>query len=84
MTIETFTRHLIAENLRWQPAALRHAHHRFSARKRLARLAPKGPVGFNRKPRKSDVFLTRTFSGGVRVKRDKSRSETDFGVFGSL
>jgi len=30
------------------------------------------------------MFLIRTFFAEVRVKRDKSRSETDFGVFGSL
>ena len=30
------------------------------------------------------VFSTRTFSAVVRVKRDKSRSETDFVDFGSL
>jgi len=30
------------------------------------------------------VFSNRTFSNEVRVKRDKSRSETDFAVLASL
>jgi len=39
---------------------------------------------FVKKPWKSFNFGDRTFSDEVRVKRDKSQSETDFGVFGSL
>lgn len=38
----------------------------------------------NPKPRKTLTFCGRTFSKEVRVKRDESRSETDFVVFGSL
>ena len=40
--------------------------------------------GEARKPWKSVTFGDRTFSDEVRVKRDKSPSETDFGIFSSL
>ena len=52
---------------------------------RQARNNHKGSVRpYPEKAEKTSTFLARTFSAGVRVKRDKSRSETDFGIFGSL
>jgi hypothetical protein len=41
-------------------------------------------IGEARKPYISVVSGDRTFAAEVRVKRDKSRSETDFGVSSSL
>lgn len=64
--------------------SIQDAHLRFFAQstaeighKRFGRCAAK-------KPQKSVTFGDRTFWAEVRVKRDKSRSETDFGVLGSL